>query len=103
MSGYEANIPYLAGKVGQYKGLSDTIGATADSFSSCAAGDLGPGGIAAALQGVADDWRDGLSSMADRISNMAHGVSQVICDYQAMEDAGRRTFTNPNATYGGPR
>jgi hypothetical protein len=102
LSGYEANIPYLASKVGQYQGLSDTIGGIADSFSSCAAGDLGPGGIAAALQGVADDWRDGLSSMADRIGNMAHGVSQVASNYQAMEDAARRTFTDPGASYGGP-
>jgi len=102
LDGYEANIPYLADKVGRYKGLSDTIGGIADGFSSCAAGELGPGGIAAALQGLADDWRDGLSSMADRIGNMAHGVSQVSSNYQAMEDAGRRAFTDPYSTYGGP-
>lgn len=101
MSGYEANIPYMAGKVGQYKGLSDVIGGIADSFSSCAAGDLGPGGIADALRGVADDWRDGLSSMADRLGNMAHGVSQAAADYQAIEDAARYAFTAPDP--GGPR
>jgi hypothetical protein len=101
LSGYEANIPYMAAKVGQYRGLSDTIGGIADSFSSCAAGDLGPGGIAAALQTVADNWRDGLSSMADRIGNMAHGLSEVTSNYQAMEDSARRTFTNPYI-YGGP-
>lgn len=101
MSGYEANIPYLADKVGQYQGLSDTINGIAGSFSSCAAGDLGPGGIAAALRSVADDWRDGLSSMADRIGNMAHGLRQVASNYQAMEDAGRRAFTNPDMSYGG--
>lgn len=102
MSGYEANIPYLANKVGQYKGLADTVNGIADSFSSCATGDLGPGGIAAALQTVADNWRDGLNSMADRIGNMAHGVSQAASDYQAMEDAGRRAFTDPGSVYGGP-
>lgn len=102
MSGYDANIPYMANKVGQYKGLADTINGIADGFSSCAAGDLGPGGIAAALQNVADNWRDGLNSMADRIGNMAHGLSQATCDYQAMEDAGRRAFTDPDAAYGGP-
>jgi hypothetical protein len=102
LTGYEANIPFLAGKVGQYKGLSDTIGGIADCFSSCAAGDLGPGGIAAALQSVTDDWRDGLNSMADRIGNMAHGVSQAANNYQQMEDAARRTFVDPDASYGGP-
>lgn len=102
MSGYEANIPYMAAKVGQYRGLSDTVGGIADSFSSCAAGDLGPGGIAAALQSVSDNWRDGLNSMADRIGNMAHGLSEVASNYQAMEDAARQAFTNPYSVYGGP-
>lgn len=103
MSGYEANIPYMAAKVGQYKALSDTIGAIAGSFSGCAAGDLGPGGIAEALNGVAEDWRDGLNSMADRIGNMAHGVSQVADNYQEVEDAARRAFIDPYSAYGGPR
>jgi hypothetical protein len=54
--------------------LTLTIVGIADGISSCAAGDLGPGGISAALRAVADDWRDGLNSMADRIGNMAHGM-----------------------------
>ncbi|HEY0637347.1 MAG TPA: hypothetical protein VGD67_06850 [Pseudonocardiaceae bacterium] len=101
MSGYEANLPYMASKIGELRGLSDSVGNIATALFGCGAGDLGPGDISGAVRELGEQWEFGLKEMGERIGRMAESVSGAMDNYQAVEDAARDAFTRPYDGYGG--
>ena len=99
MKSFLVNMPYLAAKVGELKGLSDTVSSLATTLEC--GGDLGPGDIRGAAQELAERFRYGVEEMGERIGRMADSVSDALDNYDAVEEAARRSFANPQQAYGG--
>lgn len=91
MSGYTANLPYLAAKIGELQAVSDSVLAAAAALDA-GGGDLGPGDINAAVRELADAWRDGIEEIGTRIDEMSGHVSSAMDNYAAVEDAARAAF-----------
>lgn len=89
--GYTVNTSSLAIRVGELRALTDAV-ASAAGMLEMAGGDLGPGGLTAAVDKLAGRWKEGLSSMTDRIDSMAGNLRQVIDNYELVEDASRVRF-----------
>ncbi|RLK55384.1 WXG100 family type VII secretion target [Actinokineospora cianjurensis] len=86
-SGYTVDTTSLAIRVGELRALADEVEVAANRLS-LSAGDLGPGDIAAAAQEVADQWRDDLGAMRDKIGKIADNVRSVVADYEQVEQGG---------------
>jgi hypothetical protein len=99
VNSFLVNMPYLAAKVGELKGLSDTVSSLATGLEC--GGDLGPGDIRAAAQELAEQFRYGVEEMGERIGRMADSVSAAMDNYQAVEDAAHRSFASPQEYFGG--
>jgi hypothetical protein len=99
VNSFLVNMPYLAAKVGELKGLSDMVTSLATGLEC--GGDLGPGDIRAAAQELAEQFRYGVEEMGERIGRMADSVSAAVDNYQAVEDAAHRSFASPQEYYGG--
>ncbi len=91
MTGYDVNTVYMAQKIGQLKGLSDSVLSLASSLE-CPSGDLGPGDISGAVQELASRWRDGIEETGTRIGEMVGHVSGAMDNYEAVEQAAYDAF-----------
>jgi hypothetical protein len=98
--GYVANTDALAIRVGELQAVADEVD-SAITMLDIAGGDLGPGDISAAVQEVADQWRDGLGEMRDKIGTIAGNVSSSCDNYLALEQLGadRMRMTAENAVH----
>jgi hypothetical protein len=97
LSGYTANVPYLATKIGELRSVSAAVLAAAGSLDARGGG-LGPGDLDAAVQELADHWRDGIQEIGTRIDEMAGHVGQAMDNYEAAEAAAQYAFSvNPIA------
>lgn len=92
MSGYTANVPYLAAKIGELRSVSAAVLAAAGSLDA-GGGNLGPGDIDAAVQELADHWRDGIEEIGTRIDEMSGHVSNAMDNYEAAEAAAQYAFS----------
>ncbi|MDQ3404279.1 MAG: hypothetical protein M3548_12915 [Actinomycetota bacterium] len=86
-TGYTVDTASLAIRVGELKALADEVEAAANALE-VTGGDLGPGDIAAAAREVADQWRDDLGSMRDKIDTIAGNVDGAVANYTAVEQGG---------------
>ncbi|SER60467.1 WXG100 family type VII secretion target [Actinokineospora terrae] len=86
-SGYTVDTTSLAIRVGELRALADEVEVAANRLS-LSAGDLGPGDIAAAAQEVADQWRDDLGAMRDKIGKIADNVRSAVANYEQVEQGG---------------
>jgi hypothetical protein len=85
--GYTVDTASLATRIGELRALAESVSSAA-SVIDCS-GQLGPDGIVeAALREVADQWRDGLDEMSDKIGTMADNVDNAITNYESVEQAG---------------
>ena len=91
MSGFDVDMAYLAQKIGQLKAVSDSVLQAATALE-CPSGNLGPGDINGAVRELASSWRDGIEEIGTRIDEMSGHVSGAMANYQAVEDAARRSF-----------
>jgi len=91
VSGYDVDLVYLAQKVGQLEAVSDSVLEAATALE-CPSGDLGPGDINGAVRELASSWRDGIEEIGTRIGEMSGHVGGALANYQAVEDAARRSF-----------
>ncbi|PPK62374.1 hypothetical protein V5P93_001641 [Actinokineospora auranticolor] len=85
--GYTVDTTSLAIRVGELKALAEEVDAAAGALQG-ASGDLGPGDLAAAAQEVADQWRDDLGSMRDKIDKIADNVRRAVDNYEQVEQGG---------------
>ncbi|GLW95849.1 WXG100 family type VII secretion target [Actinokineospora globicatena] len=86
-SGYTVDTTSLAIRVGELRALADEVEVAADRLA-LSAGDLGPGDLAAAAQEVADQWRDDLGAMRDKIGKIADNVRSAVANYEQVEQGG---------------
>ena len=91
MTGFDVNTYSLAQKIGQLRAMSDAVLAAAGALE-LPGGDLGPGDIGAAVQELADAWRDGIEETGTRIDEMAGHVSDALDNYEAAEQSGYDAF-----------
>lgn len=89
--GYTVNTESLAIRVGELRAVADAISSAATALEM-SGGDLGPGDITAAVQEVAQQWRDGLSEMCDKIDEIAGNVDDAVSGYEAVEAASAERF-----------
>jgi len=89
--GYTVDDGVMATTVGELETLADTVGSAADQLAH-GSGDLGPGGVGAAVAELATQWRDGLSGMRDRIGQMADAVRAAGAGYVRTEQAAADSF-----------
>jgi len=90
-SGYVVDTAGLAIRVGELRAVASTVRAAVSALD-VSGGDLGPGDISAAVAGVADQWREGLGTMSDKIDTIAGNVDGAVRDYQAVEAASELRF-----------
>ncbi len=95
-TGYTVDTASLATRIGELRAVADSV-ANAATAIECP-GQLGPDGlIEAALREVADQWRDGLGEMSDKIGTMADNVDNAVTNYESVDQAGAdamRQFAN---------
>ena len=87
MTGYTVNTTSLAIRVGELNAVADQVGEIVDALD-LSAGDLGPGGIAAAVAEVAGEWRDNLDDLRAKIDRMADNVRGAVANYDLVEQGG---------------
>lgn len=89
--GYTVDTTSLAIRVGELRAVADAVDSAASALD-IAGGDLGPGDINAAVREVAQQWRDGLSGMRDKIDTIAGNVDDAVTGYEAIEAASAERF-----------
>jgi hypothetical protein len=82
--GFTVNTDSLAIRIGELNAVVDAVD-TAANYLTSFGGDLGPGGIAEAVQDVAQDWHDGLNKMKDKIHDMSLWVEGEVKNYEQLE------------------
>lgn len=87
MTGYTVNTDSLAIRVGELNAVAAQVGEIVGTLD-LTGGDLGPGGIADAVAEVADEWRDNLGGMRDKIETIAGNVRGAVANYELMEHDG---------------
>jgi hypothetical protein len=85
--GYVANTDALAIRVGELRAVAGEVEAVCLGLD-VSAGDLGPGGIAGAVQEVVGEWRDRLGDLTDKIDTIAGNVSAACANYADLERRG---------------
>lgn len=87
MDGYTVNTDSLAIRVGELNAVAGQVGEIITTLD-LSGGDLGPGDISGAVAEVADQWRENLSSMQDKIDTIAGNVSGAVDNYVTLEEGG---------------
>jgi hypothetical protein len=85
--GFVADTNALAIRVGELKAVATEVDSAILSLD-ISGGDLGPGDIAGAIAEVADQWRDNLGEMRDKIDTIAGNVSSACENYETIERGG---------------
>lgn len=89
--GLTVNTESLAIRVGELRAVADAVDSAASALD-VSGGDLGPGDLNAAVREVAEQWRDGLSEMRDKIDTIAGNVDDAVDGYEAVEAASAERF-----------
>lgn len=87
-SGYTVDTTSLAIRIGELRSLAAAVESTAGALSTTC-GRLGPGDLTAAVEEVAQRWRDGLGKMREKIDTMADNVDNAVANYTTIEQGGQ--------------
>lgn len=82
--GFTVNTASLAIRIGELNSVVAAV-ETAAGYLDSFGGDLGPGNLNAAVQNAADQWREGLSKMTEKIDKMAENVRKAVDNYEKFE------------------
>jgi hypothetical protein len=85
--GFTVNNESLAIRVGELRAVANQVDEIISALD-LAAGDLGPGDIAGAVTEVADQWRDNLGAIRDKIDTIAENVADNVHNYTLIEQGG---------------
>jgi hypothetical protein len=88
--GFTVDNHAMALRVGELESLADEIGLVADQLDCT--GDIGPGGLSAAVAELTSQWRDGLHTMRDTIKSMADAVNAQGHNYVQAEEVEKSAF-----------
>ncbi|WP_414938630.1 hypothetical protein [Amycolatopsis sp. cmx-11-51] len=86
MSGYRAEPERLRALARQFEGVAADLGDAARLTDGVAAGDLGPPGIATALDGLIRPWSDSLAAAHAEIAGAAAGILTGAKSYENTDD-----------------
>ena len=87
-AGYRVDLPAMAVAAGRLDEAADEVRAAAGVVAETAGGDLGPGGLAAALSAVTDGWAARLVAAQEAMAATAAGVRAAADTYAEADDAG---------------
>ncbi|MEV6906106.1 type VII secretion target [Amycolatopsis sp. NPDC051071] len=86
MNGYRAEPELMRDLARQLEEVAEELGAVVDLSNGLTAGDLGPAGIASALDGLIGPWADSIGAAHAEVARAASGVRAAAKAYEDTDD-----------------
>lgn len=90
--GYTVNLDSLAVRVGELTAVAEAVAEAARTFTSCGGGNLGPGGIDAAVAKVGSDWSQNMARYREKLDAMSADLQAVQMNYYGCDDNAWQRF-----------